>query len=246
VSIWEEGRVRPLIIETAGLKVPVTATRLAPFDGPHILRIRWTPGDDRSGTDAYSIDVLDTDSAAASNAKTERSQAHASAAVAPGGGSFATGGGIYRTWKREAGRAVVDERKADTFVYLWSRDLSKRPVDLGEDVGEGALLSFSPDGSRLYVSTAGRKLFVIDAGAARVEKSVPLPDLPTSLSASGTLAAVVAGRRVHLIRLDDFRVASATGFVSARSVLASADGASWIVGGEDGVLRRYAFEPLAK
>jgi len=247
VAIWENGKSRHLHVETSGLKVPVTATRLAPFDGFLVLRVRLTPGDDRGGTDVYTLDVLDTEKSGAGNPTSDRGQAHGSIAVPPAGSYFATGGGTYRTWKREGNKSVVDERKNDTQVYLWARDtFAKRPVDLGEAVGDGALLSFTPDGAKLLVATLAKKLFVIDAAGGRVERSIPLPESPTGLSVSAAGAAVVAGRRVFLVRLGDARVAPATGFAAARSVLCAADGASVFVGGDDGLLRRYAYEPLAK
>ena len=56
----------------------------------------------------------------------------------------------------------------------------------------------------------------------------------------------MAGRKVYLVRLEDSRVSVAAGVSGARSVLHSPDGASLFVGGEDGLLRRYAYEPLAK
>jgi WD40 repeat protein len=227
------------------MKLPVTATRLAPFDPSTVLRIRWTPGDDQP--DVYTLDLLDIDKPAAVNPISNRSQAHATIAVAPAGKFFATGGGIYRTWRREGSKAVVDERKADTHVYLWSRDtFAKQPVDLGEPVGEGALLAFTSDGTKLLVATSAKKLFVIDAAAGKVDGSIPLPESPTALAASATFAAVVGGRRVHIVRLNDSVVAVASGLASARSVLFSNDGSSLFVGGEDGLLRRYGYEPLAK
>ncbi|HKS16762.1 MAG TPA: hypothetical protein VJU16_05580, partial [Planctomycetota bacterium] len=246
VAVWDGGRSRPLEIETSGLKLAVTATRLAPFDGALVLRIRLTPGDER-GPDIYTLDVLDTEKAGAGNSSSDRAQAHASIAVPPVGNFFATGGGVYRTWKREGSKNVVDERKSDTQVYLWARDtFAKRPVDLGEPVGEGALLAFTSDGAKLLVATPAKKLFVIDAVSGRVDRTIPLPETPTALAASASRAIVIGGRRVLLVRLDDDRVAPATGFAAARSVIGAANGESIYVGGDDGLLRRYAFEPLAK
>ena len=246
VHLWENGRSRPLEMVTRGMKLPVTATRLAPFDGAQILRLRLTPGDER-GPDIYTLDVFDTEKGGAGNPISARAQAHASIAAVSGGKYFATGGGTYRTWKREGGKAVVDERKGDPQVYLWSRDtFDKRPVDLGEPVGEGALLAFTPDGAKLLVATAAKKLFVIDATTGAVAPPVALPEVPTGLGASSGRVAVIAGRRVLLVRLDGASVAPATGLAPARSVLFAADGASLVVGGEDGLLRRYGFEPLAK
>jgi len=247
VLVLSESGRRRLEIETSGLKIPVKATRLAPFDGAIVLRILWTAGG-ANGPDVYSIDLLDTDkSAAAMNPISNRAQAHASVAVAPSGKRFATGGGIYRTWRREGTKTVVDERKGDPQVYVWSRDdFEKRPVDLGEPAGEGALLAFTPDGSKLLVATAAKKLFVIDAAAGRVDRVIPLPEVPTSLAAAPAHVAVVAGGRVHLARLDETSFLLATAVAPARSVLFSRDGAALYVGGADGFLRRYAFEPLVK
>jgi WD40 repeat protein len=247
VLVWSETGRRRLEIETSGLKIPVKATRLGPFDGAIVLRILLTAGG-AGGPDVYSIDLLDTDKGAAvMNPVSNRAQAHASVAVAPAGKRFATGGGIYRTWRREGNKTVVDERKGDPQVYLWSRDdFEKRPVDLGEPAGEGTLLAFTPDGAKLLVATAAKKLFLIDAAAGRVDRTIPLPDIPTGLSVSPTQAAVIANGRVHLARLDEGRFLPATAVAPARSILFSRDGAALYVGGEDGFLRRYAFEPLAK
>jgi WD40 repeat protein len=193
------------------------------------------------------VDILDTDKTAAMNSTSNRAQAHASIAVAPEGKFFATGGGTYRTWRRDGNKTVVDERKGDPQVYLWSRDtFEKRPVSLEEPAGEGALLAFTPDGAKLLVATASKKLFVIDAAAGRVDRAIPLPEAPSFLSASSARVAMVAGGRILLVRLDDARVAPASGLAAARSVLFSRDGDSLFVGGEDGLLRRYTFEPLAK
>ena len=247
VLVLSDSGRRRLEIETSGLRIPVKATRLAPFDGAIVLRILWTAGG-ASGPDIYSIDLLDTDkSAAAMNPISNRAQAHASVAVAPTGKRFATGGGIYRTWRREGNKIVVDERKGDPQIYIWSRDdFEKRPVDLGEPAGEGTLLAFTPDGAKLLVTTAAKKLFLIDAAAGRVDRTIPLPDVPTSLAVSPTQAAVIANGRVHLARLDEGPFVSATAVAPARCVLFSRDGAALYAGGQDGFLRRYAFEPLAK
>jgi WD40 repeat protein len=246
VAVWDGTGRRLLETEIQRMKIPLKATRLAPFDGSLVLRILWTAGDER-GPDVYTVDLLDTDKTAAMNSTSNRAQAHASIAVAPEGKYFATGGGTYRTWRRDGNKTVVDERKGDPQVYLWSRDaFEKRPVSLEEPAGEGALLAFTPDGTKLLVATASKKLFVIDAAAGRVDRAIPLPEAPSFLSASPSRVAVVAGGRILLVRLDDARVAPASGLSAARSVLFSRDGDSLFVGGEDGFLRRYSFEPLAK
>jgi serine/threonine protein kinase len=247
VAVWDQGVLAPLQMETSGVKLKVTGTRLASYDGPSVIRVRWTAGG-LLRPDSYALDVLDTASVSASNAISNGAQAHASIAVARRGRYFATGGGIYRTWKREGGKVVVDERKADTQVYLWSRSFppEKRPVDLGEPVGEGALLAFTPDGSRLLVATASRKLFVIDAESGRPGKPILLPEAPEGLAVGPTRAAALIGRGVVLVDLDGARAAPVAGLPPARSAVFSADGASLFLGGEDGLLRRYAYEPLTK
>ena len=233
-------------METSGVKLKVTGTRLASYEGPLVIRVRWTSGG-LLRPDAYALDILDTASVSASNAISNGAQAHASIAVARGGRHFATGGGIYRTWKRENGKVVVDERKADTQVYLWSRDtFVKRPVDLGEPVGEGALLAFTPDGSRLLVATAAKKLFVIDVESGQPGKPILLPEAAEGLAVGPTRAAALIGRGVVLVDLDGARAAPAAGLAPSRSAVFSADGASLFLGGEDGLLRRYAYEPLTK
>jgi serine/threonine protein kinase len=246
VMVWEGGRPRAITVDVSGMKLPLTATRLATFDGALVLRLLLTAGVDRP--DTWSIDFLDMDKGAPTgNSISNQAEAHASVALSPKGDLFATGGGTYRTWKAGARRPEVEERKGDPQVYLWRRDnLEKRSVKLGEPAGEGTLLAFTSDGAKLLVATAAKRLFIIDTAGARVEKTVPLEEVPTSLAAGSDGWALVLNRRVFLIAPGEDRVREATGFAPARSVLYSRDGASLLCGGDDRILRRYAFEPLVK
>ncbi|MBI4566140.1 MAG: protein kinase [Planctomycetes bacterium] len=247
VAVWEASARRDLTMSVAGMEVSLLATRLAPFDGPVLLRVIWTPGDEM-GPDSYSIDLLDIENRRAGSSTTHRAQGHFLIAVSSEARRFATGGGIYRTWKKENRRAVVDERKVDPQVYLWTMDgFEKKPVWLGEDAGEVAQLAFTPDGSKLLAATKAKKLFVIDVGGGKVDKALPLDGTPEglSISAARSAVAVLSGRRVRLLDFQSREWDTApSAFGPARSVLFSREGAALFVGGEDGFLRRFDISPL--
>ncbi len=244
LAIWAPGGAKPVALAVGEMTVVQRASRVARLEGGVLVRSTWTSGGS-AGTepDYYSVDLWSPDGKGGGAREICSAQGHLVVAVAPGGSAFATAGGIYRTYR--AARKV-EERKLDTNVYLWTPQLQKRAVDLGQEVGAAPVLAWTADGRRLVVGTESGRVFVVNADSGAVEARIDLASKATALSCcpDKPAAAAVSGGKVVIFDLAGGWTATPAGIAGAKSALFSSDGKSLYVGGEDGKLRRYARTPL--
>jgi len=245
VAVLDRDGLHPLVNDISGMKIELKVSWLAPFEDERVLTTTWSNGS--PDPDSYTLEVKTTEigKLAAGERAFAAAQCHLYIVTSADGQQFATGGGIYRTWKGK----TVDEKKTDTQVYLWDRALVKRPVDLNTDVGPVVSMSFTPDGSKLLVATSGKSpvLVVIDTGQARIDHKffLDVPATSVAVSSDRPVAAAVVGGKATFFDLEGYKWTSAPMGGGARSVAFGRDGASFYVGGTDGQLRRYVAQPLA-
>ena len=237
------GKRVPLQTVINGTNFPVRAGALGVTpDGDALVRVLLSPNGGE-GSDAFKIDIITpTNGGWVKDVGLFKEQAHRLVRSSPDKSCFVTGGGTFKTYKRQGAGWAVDATRTDSAVYFWTwPGLGQKVVQMGDEFGGVSSFEFSADGKMLAVGSSRGRVAVVDTQNFKIlwkaETGTGGETVSVAATEAGAAAAVSSGK-VFLADAGKAEETKSTG--RAKSVTFGAGGKALFIATDDGKIRRYA------